>query len=399
MNLKLNYPLAQDSWNWREKVAILKVMASGHYTMGPKVAKFEKDFAAKYKRTHAIMVNSGSSANLIGMTALFLKERMQPGDEVIVPAVSWSTTYFPIVQLGMIPVFVDVDIKTFNISLDKIKEAITPKTRMVFGVSLLGMPMESMEIKMFCAEHGIHFAEDNCESLGATQYGWPTGSFGIFGTSSFFFSHHMSTMEGGMITTNDDVLADYCRSLRAHGWTRGLKTNHLLPKSTSYDQHFTFVLPGYCVRPLEMSGAVGITQLKKIDKFIKRRRQNAEYFKEHFGQEKKYFIQTESSVAQSSWFGFGVVLNMDYRHRNLTSLQKTKGFVTKHIREVLEDNGVQTRPIVAGNFVNQPVMDRMKYRVSGELINSENIDKNGFFFGNDHRDLGKKISLIKEIID
>ena len=380
----INYPLATDSWDWKEKLAILKVMVGGRYTMGPNVAKFEKEFADKIGSRNAIMTNSGSSANLVGLHALILKQKIKPGSEVIVPAVSWSTTYFPIVQLGLVPVFVDIDINTFNICTKNIVHAITPKTCAILAVNLLGNPCNLFVLKNICYNHKIELIEDNCESLGATFYEKQTGTFGAFGTFSFFFSHHLQTMEGGMIVTDDDTLADYMRSLRAHGWIRDLRTSELYTKSGNpFEDSFKFILPGYGVRPLEMSGAIGSVQLKKMDKIISKRRENAEVFLNEFSRD---FITQKEYAAKSSWFGFGVILKNHHENNR------------EEIIKRLQSSGVEVRPIVTGNFTKQPVMKYLNSRIHGELENSKYLDKNGFFFGNDHRDLSDKIKYVRKVI-
>ena len=381
------YPLAHDSWNWKEKLAILKVMASGRYTMGENVKKFEEAFAERMGVKNAIMTNSGSSANLLALASLvyYKNYNVTEGDEVIVPAISWSTTYFPITQLGLIPVFVDVELDTFNISVKEVKQAITDKTRIIFAVNLLGLPAGLLELKTICQEKNIVLVEDNCESLGSKIGGFNTGTIGTLGTYSFFFSHHLQTMEGGMVVTNDHILADHLRALRAHGWVRDLKTNYLYTKTgVPFYDSFKFVLPGYCVRPLEMSGAIGIEQLKKLDGFVEKRRKNAELFKEEF--DENFIIQKEGPDILSSWFGFGIVL------KDLLEGKRMK--IIKHLAR----NGIETRPIVSGNFVRQPVMKLIPHRVSGVLFNATYIDQNGFFIGNDDRDLRRHINRTRRVI-
>ena len=375
------YSLASDSWGWGEKLSILKVMASGRYTMGERVRKFEDEFAKKFGVRNAVMVNSGSSANLVLLSALIQGPfDLRPGDEVIVPAVSWSTTYFPLTQMGLIPVFVDVD-SNFNIDVLSVRKAITSRTKAIFAVNLLGMPADLNILRDLCQSNKMILIEDNCESYGASLNGQYAGTYGLGGTFSFFFSHHLQTMEGGMIVTNDDVLADYMRAIRAHGWVRDLRTDVLYKKSGDpFEDSFKFVVPGYCVRPLEMSGAIGSVQLKKMDKFIQYRRDNAVVFNEEFASFKR---QQESVGAYSSWFGFGIVLPEGKRKSVITALKA---------------ENIETRPIVTGNFVNQPVIHKMPHRVFGSLTNAENLDKNGFFLGNDHRDLANNIRRARHVI-
>lgn len=377
------YPLASDSWDVREKLAILKVLDKGHYTMGEEVRKFEKEFADKMNTSEAVMVNSGSSANLIGLASLIYTYDIPPGSEIIVPAISWSTTYFPITQLGMIPVFVDVD-SNYNIDPVLVKAAITDKTKVVFAVNLLGMPAQLNKLRRICMERNIHLIEDNCESLGAKLNNQYAGTFGVLGTFSFFFSHHMQTMEGGMIVTNYTKIAEFARSLRAHGWTRDLQTNTIYQKGTDpWKEKFTFITPGYCMRPLEMSGAVGRVQLKKLDRFIERRNKNAEVFKESFPIINNS-RQKEFPGAYSSWFGFSCVPETATPPRSVYLHNFAKA-------------GIETRPVVAGNFLKQPVMKYIPHRTYGSFINTETIDRRGFFFGNDHRNLKSKIKRAGEV--
>ena len=224
----IKYNLASDSWGDDEITAINDVMKSNQYTMGPKVKKFEKEFANYFKSDYAIMVNSGSSANLLMIASLFYSKNydLRKGDEVIVPAVSWSTTYYPVNQYGLKLVFVDVDKNTLNIDTKEVIKAINPKTKLIFAVNLLGNPCDLEDLKSICKKNNIILIEDNCESLGAKYHDVYTGTYGVMGSCSFFFSHHMQTMEGGMILTNDKNLYELCVSLRAHGWTRDLSEDN-----------------------------------------------------------------------------------------------------------------------------------------------------------------------------
>ena len=383
----IKYNLASDSWDGEEISAINDVIKSNRYTMGPKVKKFEDEFASHFNSDYAIMVNSGSSANLLMIASLFYSKEydLKEGDEVIVPAVSWSTTYYPVHQYGLKLVFVDVDRDTLNISPEEIKKAISPKTKIIFAVNLLGNPCEFDEIIRICKKNNIILIEDNCESLGAKYQEKFTGTCGIMGSFSFFFSHHLQTMEGGMILTNDKNLYELCVSLRAHGWIRDLPDDNSIEKKTgnSFHDSFNFVTPGYGIRPLEMSGAIGSVQLQKLPIFISNRKKNATIFKSLFENEPNIAIQQETEV--SSWFGFSLLLT-----NKLSSFRDD-------LINILMENNIECRPIVAGNFTKNPVIKFMDYDIRGELSASDEIDKNGFFVGNDFRDLKNEIHYLHEL--
>ena len=384
----IKYNLASDSWDDEEIKAINEVISSNRYTMGDRVKKFESEFANFFGSKYSIMVNSGSSANLLMLASLISSGQydLQKGDEVIVPSVSWSTTYFPVTQYGLKLVFVDVDKETLNINVNKIEEAITSKTKIIFAVNLLGNPCEINDLKKICSNNNLILIEDNCESLGAMYSDKFTGTFGLMGSFSFFFSHHMQTMEGGMILTNDSDLYEHCVSLRAHGWIRDLpEQNNIMNKTgDAFKDSFKFVTPGYSLRPLEMSGAIGSVQLKKLPNFLKNRRQNAKIFKTLFENEENIIIQKETH--ESSWFGFSLILknNLD-------------GYRDQLINQLKESN-IECRPIVAGDFTKNPVIKYLDHRISNELNDTKIIDENGFFVGNDFRNLSEEINHLHSTI-
>ena len=270
----IDLKLATSTWDQKELDALERVIKSDHFSMGPEVKKFESNFSAFMGSKFALMVNSGSSANLLAVASLTFrsKDPLKPGDEVIVPAVSWSTTYSPLQQYGLKLVFVDINPNTLNIDLDEVSKAITPKTKAIFCVNLLGNPCNFKEIKEIIKSknQNISLLEDNCESLGAKFKDRYAGTYGLISTQSFFYSHHISTMEGGMILTDDEELYQIMLSLRAHGWTRDLpKDNQITePVEDPFYDKFRFILPGYNLRPLEMSGALGQEQLKKLPSLI-----------------------------------------------------------------------------------------------------------------------------------
>lgn len=385
----INYPLSSDTWDENEVNAINRVVESNRYTMGKEVREFEEQFADFMGSKHAIMTNSGSSANLITIAAMALHPKLHKPrhsgkrPNIIVPAVSWSTTYFPVHQWGFDLKFVDVDPLDFNISVDGVVNAIDDATVGVFAVNLLGSAARLEQLKAICDAKDIVLLEDNCESLGAKLAdGRHTGTIGKMGTFSFFFSHHMQTMEGGMVLTDDDDLVDYLRSLRAHGWVRDMQFGSFETTGDPFTDSFNFVLPGYCVRPLEFSGATGKEQLKKWPSMLEQRRANALIAKEVLNTDK---VRLQTEWGQSSWFGFGMTLTGSLEGRRSEVITK------------LTDLGVECRPIVAGNFQKNPVIELMNC-ITCDAPNADYIDTNGFFIGNDCVPLKNKIEAVAEVI-
>ena len=230
--------------------------------------------------------------------------------------------------------------------------------------------------------YGLHVLEDNCESLGASLNGKKTGTFGLAGSYSFYFSHHISTMEGGMVVTDSLEIQQILLSLRAHGWTRGLPIDNLVhPLSDDpWEDLFRFVLPGFNLRPLEISGAVGRVQLCKLDEIVKVRRANAAVFQRLFKNSDEFGVQIENGI--SSWFGFSLVLKGTMQGKRSQLLQ------------YLASNGIETRPIVAGNFLRNPVMKHLEYEAKGTFYNANSIHDNGFFVGNHHFDISQNIERL-----
>ena len=388
-NISTQFPLATNTWDGTEEAAIQAVVDSGMYTMGAKVAAYEKDFAQFFGAKHAIMVNSGSSANLLMIAALFYTKNpcLQPGDEVIVPAVSWSTTYFPLQQYGLKVVFVDIDINTLNMDLTKLEAAITPKTKAILAVNLLGNPNDFDRINQIIDGKDIILLEDNCESMGATYNGKQCGTHGLMGTYSSFFSHHIATMEGGCVVTDDEELYHVMLCLRTHGWTRNLpKFNQVTGEKSEdpFEESFKFVLPGYNLRPVEMSGAIGIEQLRKLPGFIEARRVNGQKFQQLFENHPHVSIQNE--CGSSSWFGFALIIKPDapFKRADLVKLFQAKG--------------IECRPIVSGNFLANDVLKHFDYTVAGDVANAEYIDANGIFVGNHQYELTNQLQYLHDVI-
>lgn len=385
------FPLATTSWDAKEYDAIDRVVTSGMFSMGAEVARFEEQFADAMGSKHCVMVNSGSSANLIMIAALryHSKHELPAGSEVIVPAVSWSTTYYPLHQYGLRMTFVDIDPDTLNYDLEALAKAIGPDTRAIMVVNLLGNPNDFDRLNAIIGGRDILVIEDNCESLGATFNGRQAGTFGIAGSYSSFFSHHIATMEGGLVVTDDEELHHIMLSVRSHGWTRHLpKFNHVTGEKSDdpFEESFKFVLPGYNLRPLEMSGAIGQEQIAKLPMIVGERRKNAEAFRalmQGYPQ-----IRTQQEIGESSWFGFSMVVRPD------------AGFDRADLIRALGDHGVECRPVVAGNFAkNDVVKNHMDHSVHGSLHNADDIDRNGLFIGNHHYPLDDKWSLLRAALE
>ncbi len=389
----MEYKLASSTWDQKELEAIQSVIDSDMYSMGQRVKEYETKFASYFDSRFGIMTSSGSTANLLMIASMFYTKdknrRLQRGDEIIVPAVSWSTTYFPLQQFGLRVKFVDIDKETLNIDLKSLRNAVSEKTKAILLVNLLGNPNDFTEIRSIVGSREITLLEDNCESLGASYGEKFTGTFGLMGTFSSFFSHHISTMEGGMILTDDEEIYHILLSIRAHGWTRDLpKKNWVtgLKSEDEFEESFKFVLPGYNVRPLEMSGAIGCEQLKKLPGFLAQRRKNAECFVSLFGN--RPFISIQREISSSSWFGFSLVLSED------SPLTRTQ------LVSVLNKNNIQCRPIVTGNFLkNDEVLAFFDFEVHGEITNARHIDENGLFVGNHHVDITDELIFLDSTIE
>ena len=388
--MSVKFPLATASWGQEEIDAMQRVIASGMFTMGANVQAFERDFAHYVGSKHCVMVNSGSSANLLMVAALFYtknpKLKLQRGDEVIVPAVSWSTTYYPLYQYGLKIKFVDIDLHTLNYDLEQLEQAVTDKTRAIMAVNLLGNPNDFGRIQQIMGKRDIVLVEDNCESLGATYQGKQAGTFGVMGTFSTFFSHHISTMEGGLIVTDDEELYQILLSLRAHGWTRNLPKHNLVCGEKSddpFEESFRFVLPGYNVRPLEMEGALGIEQLKRLPKMVEERRKNGKLMQAALSSHPDIIIQRE--IGESSWFGFSLVIR--------PGSKLTRNALVAKLNEL----GFECRPIVAGNFAKNEVVKYFNFEISGQLTNAEHIDGNGLFVGNHHYTIADAVTALKNL--
>ena len=365
---KILYSLSPNSFSDDDIIKGIEVLLTKKITMSSITKKFEREFAKYIGSKYALMVNSGSSANLLAAFALINplnNKKLKKGDECLIPSLCWSTSLWPIVQAGLIPKFVDIDPLTLNISIDDLKKKINKKTKAIMGVHILGNSTNMDELMKIVKKNKLYLIEDTCESLGSKFNKKNLGSFGDFGTFSFYYSHQITAGEGGMIVCNDKKNYEIIHTLRAHGWDRGLKNNK---------NSFNFINSGFNLRPLEISAAIGLNQFKRLNQFKKIRFNNrvkiinklrkSKYWKDQFS-----FINPIKKL-DPSWFGLPILIN-----ENLKS--KKKKFLA-----YLNKNGIETRPIISGNFLNQPSIKLYKLNTKKELFkNAQNIEDRGFFIG------------------
>jgi CDP-6-deoxy-D-xylo-4-hexulose-3-dehydrase len=384
------YGLASSSWGQEEIEAVRRTIEGGRFTMGEEVSSFEQEFARYFGMRYGVMTNSGSSANLVAIAALFYKKErpLQRGDEVIVPAISWSTTFHPLQQYGLKLRFVDVELETLNMDVSKLERALTARTRMIVAVSVLGNPAALDVIQKFAWEHDLYLLEDNCESMDAELGGRKTGTFGNLNTFSFYFSHHISTIEGGIVLTNDLELDHLMRSIRAHGWTRDLPPGSPLfeRRSSDHFEAYRFILPGYNVRPMEISGAIGREQLKKLPGMTAARRRNLAVFRELFDGDDRFILQRENG--KSSSFSFTIILN------------PARGANRDKVFAALREADIGFRMITGGCFLKHDVIQYYDYVIVDRGVpNADLAHDQGFFVGNHPRDLTPQIQRLHDVLD
>jgi CDP-6-deoxy-D-xylo-4-hexulose-3-dehydrase len=347
-------PLAFSTFTGAEIKAATDVLNSGRLTQGQEVAAFEKELAEWHGVPHAILVNSGSSANLIAIEAAIYLSRLIPdrlfgpieaGDEVIIQGLNWPSTLKPILNHGLRPVFCDVDIQSLNAGVGEIEAARTNRTRMVVAVPVLGNPSHLEELRDYCDQNRLILIEDACESLGAlTEDNHRVGTLGLASAHSFYFSHHLTTIEGGAVLTSDPQVADLCRALRAHGWSRELRMDGFLrPEAAEVDERFCFVMPGYNVRSTELNAAIGRVQLASLNHMLARRREVARGRRDAIAQlADRITVPGADIVDRHSWMATPLLFT-SREHRD-------------RARASLEASGVETRPIIVGNMLRHPLV-------------------------------------------
>jgi len=367
---KFFYPLAEPTYNEKEVVSALNSMTAFSTTMWDKVREFEKLFGEKYGG-EAIMVNSGSSADLLISFAISEKSGgpLPFGSEILVPSITWPTHLWSLIMAGFKVKLIDIDPKTLNFNLDDLKNSITKDTRAIFVVHLLGNMGDMSSLTKICKEKNLILLEDCCESLGSKFDGQYSGTFGLASSFSFFFSHHLVTMEGGMILTTDKEFADRCRLLRAHGWARNTMSSST-GSNSELDSRYEFVSWGFNLRPTELQAGFGIEQIKKIDTYQIARDQNATSLVECIDRNGKFLstMQIPKNV-KCSWFAFPIIVN------------KEAPFSRTELANFMEKNGIETRPVVAGNLAKQPAIKKYPEIYFESLAGADFIHEQGLYIG------------------
>ncbi len=367
------YPLAMATYGVEEIIEALDSMCTFRTTMWEKTREFERQFAEYQGCVDAVMVNSGSSADLL-LCFLLTNPRnplLHKDDEVLIPAVTWPTQIWSTMMAGLKVSLVDVDPRTLNIDLDDLKCKISTRTRAIFLVHLLGNPCQMDQILDIAKKHNLLIIEDSCEALGAEWNGVKVGNFGVGSAFSFFFSHHMVTMEGGIIACPDKETADELRILRAHGWMRNVDIENHVKTNCNIDPRYTFVNWGFNVRPTELQAAFGLCQLSKLSFFNQRRSMLASRFIDYIKKTPYLSCPIIHHEAKPSWMALPLMVD-----------QKAP-FTRQEITKYLEKNGVETRPIVAGNIARHPAAElfiETKLK-TGPLPGADEVHKRGFYIG------------------
>ena len=390
-------------YNEKELINIIDSSLDFWLTMGKYADKFEEKLAKFLGMKYCLLTNSGSSANLLAISALTSPElkdrRLKPGDEVITTACGFPTTLSPIIQNNLIPVFIDVELGTYNINVDKIEEAITEKTKAIFFAHTLGNPANLDKIMKIVEKYNLWFIEDNCDALGSKYKGKYTGTFGQMSTYSFFPAHHITMGEGGAVVTNSPKLKKIIASFRDWGRHCWCKPGHdntckkrfkwqLGDLPFGYDHRYIYSHIGYNLKATDMQAAVGVEQLNKLPGFIKKRKENFKLFYKALKKYEKWFVLPEATEnSEPSWFGFPLLV------------KENRLFSRDEIVHYLEDNKIVTRMLFGGNLIKQPAYKDITYRVVGSLENTDLVMNNLFFIGVYSGITKEKLNYVVKIFD
>lgn len=381
------YQLIENGFSENDILKGIEVLRSQKITMGKKTLIFEKEFAKKMGAKYALMVNSGSSANLLASFAAcnpLRKNKFKRGDEVLLPALCWPTSLWPLVQTGLKPKFVDIDKESLNVSAESFIKKITKKTKVIMLINILGISGDIDKIVKFAKKKNIIVIEDNCEALGAKLNNKFLGTYGNFGTFSFFYSHQITSGEGGMIVCNDKKDYEILHALRSHGWSRGPNSYKINAKKfPSFDPRYIFINMGFNLRPTEIQASIARNQFKRFKKLRFIRTENRKKIINNIINDRRYkdqfsFIDIPKNI-KPSFMGIPIIIN-----KKFTNIKK------KFVYE-LEKKGIETRPILSGSFVKQPSVNLFKLNPKKEkFLNAESIQENGFLIGLHTKKIEKK---------
>ena len=398
---KYKYDLLENGFSNEDIVCGSKVLRSKRITMASKTRKFEINFAKKIGVKYALMVNSGSSANLLATFAagnLLRNNHFKRGDEVLIPVLCWPTSLWPLVQFGLKPRFIDIDINTLNIDENKLIEKINNKTKAIMLINVLGNSCNLFKIKKIAKQKKIIIIEDNCESLGSKLKNKFLGTFGDFSTFSFYYSHQITSGEGGMVACNTEEDYEILFSMRSHGWlggTRFYPRNFKLYKKyaieyPNLDPRYIFVNSGFNLRPTDIQAAIAHNQFKRLPLLIRQREINRKLIINRIVSSKNWknqfsFIYPAKNI-KPSWMGLPVILNKKY-------FKKKQLFIN-----LLDKLGIETRPLISGSFINQPASKLYKLNPKKEAFpNAQKIQNLGFVIGlHTHKITEKNLNLIHD---
>ncbi|MFD5551756.1 lipopolysaccharide biosynthesis protein RfbH [Streptomyces goshikiensis] len=367
-----------------DRVALVEAALEMRIAAGPSSRTFESRFAKRLGLRKAHLTNSGSSANLLAFTALTShtlgERRLRPGDEVITVAAGFPTTVNPIVQNGLVPVFIDVELGTYNTTAERVAEAIGPRTRAIMIAHALGNPFEVEEIARLAKDHDLFFVEDNCDAVGTTYNGKPTGTFGDLSTVSFYPAHHLTMGEGGCVLTSDLKLARVVESLRDWGrdcWCEPGKNDTCFKRFDyqmgnlphGYDHKYIFSHVGYNLKATDLQASLGLTQLAKLDEFTAARKRNWQRLRDGLEGVPYLLLPEATKNSDPSWFGFVITVDPD------------APFHRSALVDFLESRKIGTRRLFAGNLTRQPAYVDQPHRVVGDLRNSDIITEHTFWVG------------------
>ena len=383
---KHHFPLKDSTFRNKDLIEGIKVIFSKNVTMSKVTKKFEKTFSKKMKVPFSLMVNSGSSANLLAFQCLinpYRKNRLKRGDQVLVPSICWPTSLWPIIQSGLKPIFVDIDKKNFNIDLKDLKRKISKKTKALMLIHVLGNSTNMDELKKILNKNKIILVEDTCESIGAKYKKKFLGTFGEFSTFSFYFSHQISSVEGGMICCKNKEDEDIIKALRSHGWSKDLSNQKKLErKYKDINKNFFFINSGFNLRPTDIQAAIGLSQFKSLNNFINIRKINRNKVIKKLTTDKRWndqvsFVKKDHNV-KPSWFGLSMLINKKFK--------KSKRLIFNRLDKL----GIENRPIISGNFLKQPALRKYDIRQkSKDFPNANYVHEYGLHVGLENKIMSK----------